>query len=291
MSQGVSAPAITLSAPGVAVTLAPEHGGRITHLTNLDDGREWLHQARVAAPRTAAYDDSDLGGWDEMLPTVAACRHPDTGQALGDHGDLWDQAWEVVRRDRTSVTTRASTRGPVVALERTVRLLERRVRLEYAATSDRDVAVLWAAHPLFALRPGSRVDVGATLEPVRGDVAGRPAFAWPRGGLVVEADVPAGTNVKLFADASRAAGPPCRIIDADGSRLELDWDVAEAPYLGIWLDHGSLVEGRVVALEPTTGADDALEEACRRGPAWVVPAGRPRRWWVEVRLASPAGPA
>ncbi len=288
MSPDAGATAITLRASGVAVTVDPARGARITHLRNLEDGREWLHQAGTGSPTSSAYDDGSLGGWDEMMPTIAACRQPDTGEELSDHGDLWDQAWEVVAHDDASLTTRATTRRPVVTLERTVRVLEHRVRLDYAATSPRDTTVLWAAHPLFALRSGSRVVLDETLRPVRGDAADRPPFAWPRGGLRVDADLRPGSDVKLFTDVSRTTGPPCGIVDADGSRLDLTWEVAEAPVLGIWLDHGSLVEGSVVALEPTTGADDALDEASRRGPAWALLAERPRRWWVEVALAASA---
>lgn len=282
----MNATAITLQAPGVAVAVDPDHGGRLTRLTNLHDGREWLHQARATRTPATSYDEGDLGGWDEMLPTIAACRHPETGDPLRDHGDLWDQPWEVTSCDDHSVVTRVSTRGPMVVLERSIRVLENHVRLDYAATSERDVAVLWAAHPLFSTRVGSRVVLDESMRPWRAGDAARSPYPWPREGLSVERDVPTGTDLKLFGDVTRCAGASCAIVDADGSRVDLRWDVRAAPFVGLWLDHGHLVEGAVAALEPTTGADDALDVANRLGPAFTLWAHRPRRWWLDVRLSA-----
>jgi hypothetical protein len=94
---------VTLSAGGARVEIAPALGGKLTRLVLA--GRDWLwtndQLARVAPTRAVAADDgasyvatADTGGYDECLPTVAACTIDAAGRgpvALPDHGELWSQ--------------------------------------------------------------------------------------------------------------------------------------------------------------------------------------------------------
>ena len=56
------------------------------------------HRVAVTAGRVASQDNSFVGsglaGWDECIPTVAACTGAD-GRAVPDHGSVWARAWTV----------------------------------------------------------------------------------------------------------------------------------------------------------------------------------------------------
>lgn len=107
---------IHLGAPGsIQLKVAPWRGGKITSLRDRR-GKEWLLTGTLAPARTGgAFVDAEMFGWDECAPTVDATTLPATGTtrngtpdntpsstppvALSDHGDLWDQAWEIAGLD------------------------------------------------------------------------------------------------------------------------------------------------------------------------------------------------
>ncbi|HUX28607.1 MAG TPA: hypothetical protein VMV39_07455, partial [Terracidiphilus sp.] len=79
-----------------SVTILPNLGGKIASIRVKDHE---LLQTPLAplAPRTPTmpFDASDASGWDECLPSVAACTvETASGPAeIPDHGDLWRVAW------------------------------------------------------------------------------------------------------------------------------------------------------------------------------------------------------
>lgn len=88
---------VLISAGDCVVTVLPQFGGKIASIRVHD--RELL-QGPLApiAPRTKTmgFDRSDASGWDECLPSVAACRVETEGGTaeIPDHGDLWRVEWE-----------------------------------------------------------------------------------------------------------------------------------------------------------------------------------------------------
>ena len=88
------------------MTVLPRFGGKIA---SIRIGERELLQAPLApiAPRTRtmAFDAADASGWDECLPSVAACAvKTEAGVAeIPDHGDLWRVEWAA--RDESSETS------------------------------------------------------------------------------------------------------------------------------------------------------------------------------------------
>lgn len=257
------------------VVIEPEQGGRITSIRGA--GREWLAPASPRDP-AAGFSDAGSGGWDEVSPTVAACRLPD-GRELLDHGDTWRLPWSVLDCGVQHCTMSVALTSLPLTLTRTIVVAPDRVRLEYSAessdaeSSDSDVPLLWSAHPLFAAHPGTRIETDATM--ITEDY---PRTALPvewAGSLAID-DV-SGAQ-KWFAANATFAG----IRHADGSLLEMTWSSATLPRLGLFWDTGVFEPHPVVALEPTTGRrDDAsaiIDELPRVSP------GRSLTWWVELRV-------
>ncbi|HEX8812592.1 MAG TPA: hypothetical protein VF742_11435 [Terracidiphilus sp.] len=107
---------VVIAAGECAVTILPRFGGKISSIKL--KGRELLQQplAPIAQrTRMMGFDEGDASGWDECLPSVAACSVPFAGGMahVSDHGDLWRVAWEQVETEdeeqrANSVSLRAS---------------------------------------------------------------------------------------------------------------------------------------------------------------------------------------
>lgn len=271
---------ITLHGPGISVTVLPDRGGKITSLLDTVNGREWLEAPEGAlsgpADATVAFDDGDMCGWDEMMPTLLACEYPDTSLALPDHGELWSTTWDVTSQSATSVTT--SVRGGALPyqLKRTLLVGHRSLRVDYRVSTDAEdsLQLLWAAHPLFAVYPGTRLILAASQ------------FESDLTDISVADDFDIGTSVKLFARL-RTATSTVKLLDERGTFLTVTLNRDDAPHVGLWLDHMEYARHPVVGIEPTNCPFESLSEAIGANQAWTVSANRPRRWRLEVEL----GPA
>jgi hypothetical protein len=290
---------ISIGAEGIAVAMEPSRGGKITSLLDRSTGREWLEASAgpLEGPvdKGALFDEGDMCGWDEMMPTIEACRYPGTDIELADHGELWRTAWSVTTSDAASVTTLARDEVLGYSFERTLRVIGSTLRLDYRVVNEADVerALLWAAHPLFAQRPGTRVILDANEFDMGASQPGGPADpvgSWPVDGVCL-GDLAPGQSQKRFARL-KVAWASVSLIDDDGRYLTMRWDRHDAPFVGIWLDNCSLSRHPVVALEPTNCHDDALDVAIARGDLdepWVIAPRGDRQWSLEVEVGvSPA---
>ncbi|PRY49043.1 hypothetical protein LY71_107125 [Geodermatophilus tzadiensis] len=260
------------------------HGARLTGLTD-PRGRQWLADDDRPGRRPGGPDDrftdGPLAGWDEMLPSIDPCLLDEGGRqvAVGDHGDLWCRPWS------GDVTEHAVDGASLpFRLRRRVTGTPCGIRLDYelTVTGDRVVPLLWAAHPQFALRPGTRLVLPEPVPVLRVDGDDPESGSWPAtvdpGRLVA----PGGCGKWYVDPTGSPALHGAALVDPDGGWLRLTWDPGDLPYLGIWLDRGHLAAGDVLAIEPSSGFYDRLDRAAAAGNVWTVAPGRPRRWWVAL---------
>ena len=262
----------------VALRLIPELGAKVSSLIDLHTGREWMWAppggARLHRNRTGdAYPDGTVCGADECLPTVASCRW--RGRDLPDHGEAWTEDWEAAIEADTVVTRLRLPISPLT-IERRVTLDGNTVRFGYALTnrSDEPCEYVWAFHPLLTVEEGDRLDVPCTR--VRSDLPfGGEASAWPHA-------VPEGGAVKLYTEELAEGYAAIRNADR-GEALVFTFDLKELPAVGLWINRGGWGGYRHVAIEPTSGAPDALDAAVNDWRRFaVVPAGRTNHWGFSV---------
>jgi hypothetical protein len=233
-----------------------------------------------------AYDQGDLCGWDEMMPTIAACRYPGSGLALADHGELWQRPWTVVAHSSNSISTTVS--GSLgYDFERVISLEAERVNVDYRVVAKADgLNFLWAAHPFLAVGPdtGVHVDGVSGFCEVHND-GGRTSFNWPHDGLTIGEALAPDTDKKFFA---RASSDHVAVVlrDAEGPSLTWCWSKEDAPWLGVWLDRASLSSHLVAAIEPTNASDDSLEVAASRGESWALVGGEQRCWSISITVGA-----
>jgi hypothetical protein len=301
-------PSLRLATSAVALEVVAEVGARIVSLRDLARDREWLLQntppseaeGMAWSAEDVVFGGRESFGWDECLPTVAPCPDPmELAAPLRDHGDQWGRgAYLAVDESAGAVThTWSAPRWPHRLSRRLSFADERTVLAEYEllSLSERAQPLLWSQHPVFRLEPGCRIELPGVAEVGRTSQSGidLPARAgWPvaqpQDGAPIDLSrvhTGLGWSAKLYADAPG----PVAAATPDGARLELDWDRAFAPVLGIWLSYGGWPPGgppcEQVALEPTTSAHDDLASAQADGQARLLEAGTRLVWWVRLGLS------
>lgn len=283
---------VILEAPGVLIEVLPERGAKVTRLCDTTTGREWLEQPRepLEGPvdATVDFDNGDLCGWDEMIPTIDPCNYPGTSHHLADHGDLWRAPWHVDAVSSSSLTTSVYGSSLPFALSRTIEVSASRVDLYYTLRSSSADAlfILYAAHPLFRYLPGTRMvlDVQPHRLVTLNDDDDSPAVWWPVDGLDIVDSVASGDARKYFVDPSSRI-PSVGLRDPSGASLEMTWDTDELPYLGVWLDHGLLAPHPVFAIEPTNGFGDSLQRCVDRSTIRSLAPGASRSWSISITLS------
>jgi galactose mutarotase-like enzyme len=279
------------------VLIVPSLGAKIASLVDKVADQEWL--ARPSRrPRLPSYGDTftdyDLGGWDEMFPTINACPAPhNPAITWPDHGEVWALPWEVLAQDARSLRLAVRGRQADYVLERRASLREGALRLDYRLENRGAVALpfLWAAHPLFHAEAGTRLELPAEVIEVV-NAAQHPRWGAPDTRL----DWPEAQGQRLDvvrppeADYRKVYAPPeqpCAwsVLWRGTRGLHLHWDESFAPYLGVWIDEGLHTRESTAAFEPASAFYDSLSEAAARGLApHLLPAGV-AEWWLEVRLA------
>jgi len=316
---------VVMRAGDCSVTILPSLGGKIA---SIRIGERELLQGPLAAygPRaqTMSFDAADASGWDECLPSVAACTvETEAGTAaVPDHGDLWRVEWK--NRDQgsgtgdkglgtgeNSVALRGECFSLPLALERTLTLTEAgsswRLQLDYTLTNTGSFPApwSWAAHPLFVAEAGDRIVLPGSIEKLRleGSGGGRlgkggDTVSWPvatladgdRSDMSVAQGPESGIGDKLFAGPLAAEENWCALERPKaGLAIRFRFDAAANPYLGLWICYGGWPERPgpkqvCVALEPATAPVDSLAVT---GP-WsrVLPAGKTFSWTVTVEIES-----
>jgi galactose mutarotase-like enzyme len=305
---------VVIRSGSCTVTVLPQFGGKIASI--LHNGHELLQApiAPVAARnKTMPFDAGDASGWDECLPSVAACKVP-LGRSVAnipDHGDLWRVVWHENNGNGNgnSIELRASCFSLPLDVERTLTLAEtgkgHRLSAAYKLTNTgSDPAPWsWAAHPLFTVAEGDRIVLPesiATLsiEGSGGNRLGKAGdtVSWPiaklAGGEKADLRVarPAESKIgdKLFAGPLSPAENWCALErPSAGLRIRFSFNPAENPYLGLWLCYGGWPERAgpkqtCVALEPSTAPVDSLA----KNGTWsrVLNPGKSVVWRMNVDL-------
>jgi galactose mutarotase-like enzyme len=297
-----------------AVTFLPRLGGKIASISVR--GRELL-QAPLAPyglrTQTMPFDQSDASGWDECLPSVAACTVVTAAGPVPvpDHGDLWQVAWELVASSSMCATFRARCFSLPLEFQRTTTLTQTeegwRLRVDYKLTNAGDCPApwSWAAHPLFSAEAGDRIILPESIHELRleGSSGGRlgqngAKIAWPMAALsggghtdLSLAQPPdSGIGDKLFG-GPLAAEENWAVLERPraGLRIRFRFNSTATPYLGLWICHGGWpsrpgLKQTCVALEPATAPVDSLAQT---GP-WSreLAPGQSVSWPMIVEIES-----
>lgn len=300
-------PAVQIEGAGVRAVFVPVIGAKMVSLADTRHGWEWLvapaERPLRPVPYGARFTDQDMSGWDEMFPTIDACRQPMPGPYAGvdlpDHGEVWALPWQA-RRTPDALHFTVHGQALPYRLERTVTTPSPGIlRFEYTLTNlgDAPWPYLWAAHPQFVVTPDMAIvlpqHVRAVVNVLPGAGWGEPGtqHPWPRArradGALVDLNKIGSSSLR---QCRKFYVPPDVPVDwaalqcaETGRSLTMRWS-RHAPYLGIWVDEGAYNPVATVALEPATAYYDNLALAWRLQRAPVIGPGERHHWHLTLEL-------
>lgn len=302
---------VILANSALRVTVLPLLGGKIASI-QIPSGAELLQQPlRPYAARAPfmSFDASDASGWDECLPSVAACEVSTASGTISvpDHGDFWQVAWEILSQSGTELEMSADGFSLPLRFRKTLQLEGDRLHIAYRVQnlSSKPVEYVWSAHPLFAVDPGDRIVLPDSIREVtvegsardrlgrRGTTQGWPEARLPNqeiADLSIAGKITDGIGDKLFAPSP---GEGWCAIERKRlkRRIELRFNPEVLPFLGLWICYGGWPENgatrqQCVALEPCTAQGDSLATAVAQGRARTTGPLAEEQWSLELRTGS-----
>jgi len=292
------------------VLVLPSLGGKIASIQLLPGREELLQQPlQPYALRTPfmSFDAGDASGWDECLPSIAACEMQTASgtSSIPDHGDFWQIAWQVISQSEGEVTLSADGFSLPLRFHKTVRLEGNRLSVAYSVRNlgNEPLEYVWSAHPLFAVEQGDRIVLPPSVKEVVVEGTARNRLGekgtrhpWPKTTLANEGlcDLTlVGNAADEIGDKLFAAAPSegwCAI-ERKGlkSRIELHFDPNQTPHLGLWICYGGWPENQekrqyCVALEPCTAEGDSLATAASKGNACRLAPGTENHWSLVFQV-------
>ena len=279
----------TLANDAIALSIAPELGGRIVSLRDRVSRREWLDGWAPASKRRiwhpsdpANYETGPGAGIDECLPTVLACK---VGRkSLPDHGDLWNQSPEFDVDPKGGFSCRWNLKSLPLIFARRISLGKGEVRFDYRIENqaDRPTPFLWAWHPLFSWKPGDQI---RTREKTCLSPGGGEVLPWP-GNDLSRAYFPPGTTPAAKVFLGPLSKGRAEIQASNGASLSLAWPSALFPYAGIWITRGFWKGLHHWAIEPTNAPVDRLSDIREPSPLSLLEPREVREWTLRVTLSS-----
>lgn len=294
---------VTLENDYLKILIAPEFGAKIVKLWDKKSDYQWLwiDETRKIGDRKFgdAYDAHDISGFDDCFPNIGVSQYPLKRELrLPDHGDLWTQrsSWT---RTETSCTTSIEGVTFDYTFSRGLYLEGNAVQIKYEVLNkgNEDFFAFWSAHPLFSAvdgmkieiqgRPSMRKEFGFSkrmgTDGADGYEGHLDSYMWPEtkgsDGKVHDLsyiDTSTGLTDKVVLE-SPLDGVVRLLNPKFGCAVTFELDRLKVPFVGIcynlnaWPFVGA--KGCWLAIEPTQGATDRLDESMNLGAALKFPKG------------------
>ena len=291
----------------LAVTVIPAEGGRISSLRSLKSGVEFLTQSLRRGPYVqpgldASFPDGPCAGIEECIPTVGRCGMETQGGTAPDHGDFWQLAWETTQYSDTRLNLHAIGFSRPLLLSKELRLEGSALKVSYRVENlqHQTVSFLYACHPLFAVSQGDRVLLpqdahSLVLYYSRNDRLGTAGaeVSWPSTQANIPLDIVGSyrTGIAEMLYTDRLGVGVCGIYrNNERQGIKVLFDVAQLPYLGVWLCYGGWPDRDIeplqyaVALEPTVAPCNTLAEAQRTSTATILGSRESFDWDIRFQI-------
>jgi len=283
----------TLVSEEAEVSVIPELGGKVVSIRHRPSGREWLDGWEPAAQRRLwrptdpeDFETSTGSGIDECLPTVLPCEVDD--RSIPDHGEVWSSRPEVhvPASSQPQITCRWSLKSQPLDFERRITLDGHAIEFHYQLKnrSGQRLPFLWAWHPLFSLQTGDQLTAEPPIDRcMTTDGALHPWPAFQPGQDLSRAETGSADPAcaKVFVGPSQH-----RTFRIAGSSavLELQWDMHDFPWAGIWITRGAWKGLHHWAIEPTNAPVDHLSDLNSDHHRAHLEPREVRKWKISLRL-------
>jgi galactose mutarotase-like enzyme len=287
------------------VSVIPELGAKIVQIRDKHAQYEWLWDDPTRPLRARqsgdAYDEHDISGFDECFPNIGSSSYPgDPTVTLPDHGELWSQAWSC-QKSENSILTSAIGKVLPYKFQREITLKDRSLVFSYVIenTGQESFKGFWSAHPLFHAVEGMQILLNGNPPMTKefsfsgrmgsdgadGYAGHLDSYIWPNtvGESGRNYDLSHITLVEPLTDKVVVSAPDDGVITLlnpqHNCSAQFTFDSQEIPYIGIcfnldaWPFTGE--KARWVAIEPSTGPTDKLDESDRMSNTPIFSSERP----------------
>lgn len=300
-------PCVDFESERLLVKVIPLSGGKIQSVFDKRDQAEYLYQSErkefIRPVYGMSFDESDLSGFDDMFPAISACRYPEApwqGLFLPDHGEVWSLPWSCAADKDALELSCGGVKLPYILLKRIWFSGANTLELAYRVQnlSSFPLKFIWAAHPLInidesseALLPGEVERIFHTYDgPDRPDAFGRIGnWAEEKSRYGAIADPNRDCCGKYYVLGKLQSGECAVYSNSTRRYVRFRYSIEQLPYLGVWFNwNGYTVPQKNMALEPCTGAPDAIDTAAKYG--WIselAPNGS-YEWTLEMEVGTTA---
>jgi galactose mutarotase-like enzyme len=296
------------------VRVIPQLGCKIVEIYDLENDHEWLWSDKSRPIKAANYGDQydlyDISGFDECFPNIGISQDPkNIGVTLPDHGEIWSLPWDVT--DEVNGVS-ATVLGKLFdyRFSRKLSLKSNKLAIEYSVSNigDSEITYMWSAHPLFAIDENMKIEITGNPKMSKefgfGGRIGPDGDNWYEGHLSEHvwpsvlgangqiSDMSEVSLDKVLTDKVVLDAPVDGLVSlkklSSGRSLTMKFSPLELPFLGICYNFGAWpLTGEPatwVALEPTTGKTDRLDECAELDCARVLPPKSNANWSLEIEL-------
>ena len=298
----------------IRVRVIPELGCKIVEIYDLENGHEWLWSDKSRPIKAAKYADQydlyDISGFDECFPNIGISQDPkNTGVTLPDHGEIWSLPWEV-KDEEYGISATVAGKLFDYHFSRRLSLKNNKLVIEYSVANigDSEITYMWSAHPLFAIDEEMKIEISGNPKMSKefgfGGRIGTDGDTWYEGHLsehvwprVLGADGRTSDMSevcldKVLTDKVVLDAPDDGLVTlkklTSGRSLTMKFSPLEIPFLGICYNFGAWpLTGEPatwVALEPTTGRTDRLDECAELECVRVLAPKSTANWTLEIEL-------
>ncbi|MDC7227756.1 MAG: hypothetical protein PQJ61_13410 [Spirochaetales bacterium] len=281
----------------IRAEIVPSSGARTASLIYKPENAEllWQNESAEHAPVKYAqnFPEGEKSGFDEMFPTINECVYPDypwEGTMLPDHGEVWALPWQKEIQPDAAIFTVHGMRLPY-SFSKRVRLEDAVLKTVYRLEnhSPYSMLFLYAAHPLFNVEPGDRIEVPANLDEFRNAV---PSIALPEYGslhswsdeFAVMPDQSPDGYKKYYFTGENTEGWCALHRAALGLEIRMSVSAKQLPFLGIWMNEGGWDKQFNLALEPASAPMDDLPAARKFGAESVIAPNEVIEWNLDIQL-------
>ena len=298
------------------VSVIPELGAKIAQIKDKHANYEWLWEdpSRPLRARqvTDKYDEHDISGFDECFPNIGISSYPgDPDLILPDHGELWSQAWSCEKTNDSIISTAIGKVLPY-KFERKITLKDRSLVFSYAIenTGQESFKGFWSAHPLFNAVEGMQILLNGNRPMTKEfGFSGRmgsdgadgyeghlDSYIWPNtiGESGKSHDLSQVTLAEPLTDKVVVSTPDDGVITLLNPHHKCSvrflLNPQEIPYVGMcfnldaWPFTGE--KARWVAIEPSLGPTDKLDESDRMCEIPIFSANRPVTFGFTLTFSS-----
>ena len=281
------------------VEIAPEIGGRITSIYNMELQKEFLwnnEELSLAGNLAGAdYDSNFWGGIDELIPNDIA--ETIDGLAYPDHGELWTLPLKYsIASDGIAMFGSLPISGLFYQKTLSLDAQEPVIHLKYKIRNDSKSTrhFLWKLHAAVQIEASDRLVSSAQKAKIVSADSSRfsqsEQFQWPVIENTNASLVPVKTNTMDFFYLYETSEPKMGILSSNGEHLfEYCYDHQIFPYQWYFASYGKFNGHYTSILEPATAMPVSVTEAKNLGQCSVLQPGEEINTSVSIYVGKNNG--